>query len=202
VPRRSGKSTSARVEEIIDLATRLSQANGQGPLEYLEGALREKERLQQARKARTQTVRGRLGGAGGVARIVDGDPGLDVAGLYERITGRRPDGSRSARCPGDPELSPYFARLGRPGAPKWKDLRWHLRVFLDLALGGNPAGGYRGRDLDTVHADLLITGSAFDHLTGHVDRVLADLKVSPQDRKVVYEAIETVRVQIVSFPDL
>src|SRR4029453_14950064 len=70
----------------------------------------------------------------------------------------------------DPLLMSYFKRLD-DRRQQW--LRWHMLTLLAVITGGSAK--YQGRDLHEAHADLHITGEAFDRLLWHLQGTLQEL---------------------------
>ena len=72
------------------------------------------------------------------------------------------------------------------------------RMFLTAALGGPDA--YEGRDMRAAHAHLQITDTDFDVFLGHLAETLAELGATPARIAEVLEALEPLRLEIVSAP--
>ena len=96
----------------------------------------------------------------------------------------------------DPLLMGYFKHLDDREL-NW--LRWHMLTLQVTATGG--PSRYEGRDLHEAHADLHITGEAFDRVAWHLQRTLKDLKVHPEDQQAILAAIHARRAEIVTFED-
>jgi hemoglobin len=75
-------------------------------------------------------------------------------------------------------------------------LKTHQRMFLTAALGGPDA--YEGRDMRAAHAHLKITDTDFDLFLAHLDETLAELGATPARIAEVLEALEPLRLEIVS----
>jgi len=134
----------------------------------------------------------RLGHAGGVARIVDGDPqGID--GLYARIAGA------AWRSP-DMVLLGHFRQLGPRGGHDegewWRWLAWHLRRAVeDLARHDDPCGPGQLAP-GTWPPDM--TGEAFDRLTGHLNATMRDLGYAREVRADLLLRFSDVRAHAVT----
>jgi hemoglobin len=113
--------------------------------------------------------------AGGLRRLVNG--------LYPRVLA-------------DPLLMSYFKHLNERDL-QW--LRWHMLTLLAVVTGGPSA--YRGRDLHEAHADLHITGEAFDRVAWHLQRTLQDLEVQDKDQQAILAAVQARRDQLVTFEE-
>ena len=94
----------------------------------------------------------------------------------------------------DPSLLFHFKHLDDQHL---KRLRWHMLTLLAVVTGG--PSKYRGRDLHEAHADLHITGEAFDRVLWHVQATLQELGVQPEDQRVVLAAMEARRDEVVTF---
>jgi hemoglobin len=113
--------------------------------------------------------------AGGLRRLVNG--------LYPRV-------------PADPLLLAYFKHLTDQDL-QW--LRWHMLTLLAVVAGG--PSKYQGRDLYEAHADLHITGEAFDRVAWHLQRTLQDLEVQPEDQQAILAAVQARRDEVVTFEE-
>jgi hypothetical protein len=137
----------------------------------------------------------RLGHAGGVARIVDGDPqGID--GLYARIAGA------AWRSP-DMVLLGHFRQLGPRGRHDegewWRWLAWHLRRAVeDLARHDDPCGP-RPLAPGTWPPDL--TAEAFGRLVGHLKATLVDLGYPSETRAELLGRLDGLRAVVVTVAD-
>ena len=78
-----------------------------------------------------------------------------------------------------------------------KDLRWHMLTLLAVVTGG--PSKYQGRDLHQAHAELQITGEAFDRVAGHLRHTLEDLEVRDEDQQAILAAVPARRQEIVTF---
>ena len=58
-----------------------------------------------------------------------------------------------------------------------------------------------GRDLHEAHADLHITGAAFDRVAWHLQRTLRDLAVQQEDQQAILAAVQARGSQIVTFEE-
>lgn len=90
----------------------------------------------------------------------------------------------------DPGLAPYFTGVEMPR------LKGHQRAFLTAAMGGPTA--YKGRDMGTAHAELLLTDADFDAVVGHLVATLEELKVPAETIGQVGEALAPLRAEIVT----
>ena len=113
--------------------------------------------------------------AGGLRRLVNG--------LYPRVLA-------------DPLLMAYFKHLNEREL-QW--LRWHMLTLLAVVTGGPSA--YQGRDLHEAHADLHITGEAFDRVAWHLQQTLQDLEVQDKDQQAILAAVQARRDQVVTFEE-
>jgi hemoglobin len=113
--------------------------------------------------------------AGGLRRLVNG--------LYPRVLA-------------DPLLMAYFKHLNERDL-QW--LRWHMLTLLAVVTGGPSA--YQGRDLHEAHADLHITGEAFDRVAWHLQQTLQDLEVQDKDQQAILAAVQARRDQVVTFEE-
>jgi hemoglobin len=120
--------------------------------------------------------------------------------LYERIQYagglRRLVESLYPRVLADPSLGCYFKHLDDQHL---KGLRWHMLTLLAVVTGG--PSRYQGRDLHQAHADLHITGAAFDRVVGHLQATLQELQVGGEDQQAVLAAVEARRGQVVTFEE-
>jgi hemoglobin len=96
----------------------------------------------------------------------------------------------------DPLLMGYFKHLD-DREPNW--LRWHMLTLLVTVTGG--PSRYEGRDLYEAHADLQITGEAFDRVAWHLQRTLQDLKVHHDDQQAILAVVHAHRAEVVTFED-
>ncbi len=96
----------------------------------------------------------------------------------------------------DPLLMYYFKHLDDQHL-QW--LRWHMLTLLAVVTGG--PSKYQGRDLHEAHADLHITGEAFDRLLWHVQATLQELEVHPEDQQAILAAMGARRAAVVTFEE-
>jgi hemoglobin len=96
----------------------------------------------------------------------------------------------------DPLLMAYFKHLDDLDL-QW--LRWHMLTLLAVVAGG--PSRYEGRDLREAHADLQITGEAFDRITWHLRQALQDLEVRPEDQQAILAAVSARRSEVVTFEE-
>jgi hemoglobin len=120
--------------------------------------------------------------------------------LYQRIQYagglRRLVNKLYPRILADPLLLAYFKHLDEQDL-QW--LRWHMLTLLAVVAGGPSA--YQGRDLHQAHADLHITGEAFDRVAWHLQRTLQDLAVQQEDQQAILAAVQARRNQVVTFEE-
>jgi hemoglobin len=74
-----------------------------------------------------------------------------------------------------------------------------MLTLLAVVAGGPSA--YQGRDLHEAHADLHITGEAFDRVAWHLQRTLQDLEVQQEDQQAILAAVQARRDQVVTFEE-
>jgi hemoglobin len=129
-----------------------------------------------------------------------GRPSRRPGSLYERIQYagglRRLVNSFYPRVLADPQLMAYFKHLDDLDL-QW--LRWHMLTLLVVAAGG--PSRYEGRDLREAHADLHITGEAFDRVAWHLQQALQELEVRPEDRHAILAAVTARRSEVVTFEE-
>ena len=77
-------------------------------------------------------------------------------------------------------------------------LKTRQRMFLTAALGGPDA--YEGRDMRAAHAHLAITDADFDLFLDLLAETLTELGTASTRIEEVLEALEPLRVEIVSAP--
>jgi hemoglobin len=120
--------------------------------------------------------------------------------LYQRIQYagglRRLVNSLYPRILADPLLLSYFKHLTDQDL-RW--LRWHMLTLLAVVAGG--PSKYQGRDLYQAHADLHITGEAFDRVAWHLQRTLHDLEVHQEDQQAILDAVQARRAEVVTFEE-
>ena len=77
-------------------------------------------------------------------------------------------------------------------------LKTHQRMFLTAALGGPDA--YEGRDMRAAHAHIKVTDTDFDLFLEHLNETLAELGVTSAQIADVLDALEPLRLEIVTAP--
>jgi hemoglobin len=80
-----------------------------------------------------------------------------------------------------------------------KGLRWHMLTLLAVVSGG--PSKYQGRDLHEAHADLHITGEAFDRVVWHLQATLQALEVQQEDQQAILDAVQARRDEVVTFEE-
>ena len=60
---------------------------------------------------------------------------------------------------------------------------------------------YQGRDLHQAHAELQITGKAFDRVAWHLQRSLQELEVQDDDQQAILAAVQARRQEVVTFEE-
>jgi hemoglobin len=158
----------------LDRIEALAAAAGLAVDEYLQAAVAAQARRNQRRRP-ASSLYARIQHAGGLRRLVDK--------LYPRVLA-------------DPSLVRYFKHLDDEHL---KGLRWHMLTLLAVVTGG--PSKYQGRDLYEAHADLHITGEAFDRVAWHLQRTLQDLEVNEEDQQAVLAAVQARRQEIVTFEE-
>jgi hemoglobin len=158
----------------LDRIETLADAAGLPIEEYLQAAV-----AAQARRTRrppsASSLYERIRYAGGLRRLVDK--------LYPRVLA-------------DPSLMSYFKHLDDD---QLKGLRWHMLTLLAVVTGG--PSKYQGRDLRQAHADLHITGQAFDRVLWHLQGTLQELKVQERDQQAILDAVRARRQEVVTFEE-
>jgi hemoglobin len=96
----------------------------------------------------------------------------------------------------DPLLMSYFKHLGDVDR-QW--LRWHMLTLLAVVTGG--PSRYEGRDLREAHADLHITGKAFDQVVWHLQATLQELDIQQEDQQAILAAVRARRDEVVTFEE-
>lgn len=96
------------------------------------------------------------------------------------------------RLQSDPVVGEFFERTDLAM------LKTHQRMFLTAALGGPDA--YEGRDMRAAHAHLKITDTDFDLFLDHLNATLAELGVTPARIAELLEALDPLRLEIVTAP--
>jgi hemoglobin len=165
-----------RDEAVVDLdgIEALAAAAGLPIEEFLHAAAAAQARRTKRRPPASSLYQ-RIQYAGGLRRLVNG--------LYRRVLA-------------DPLLMAYFKHLNEQDL-QW--LRWHMLTLLAVVAGGPSA--YQGRDLHEAHADLHITGEAFDRVAWHLQRTLQDLEVQQEDQQAILAAVQARRDQVVTFEE-
>jgi hemoglobin len=158
----------------LDRIEALAAAAGLPIDEYLQAAVAAHARRNQRRQP-ASSVYERIRHAGGLRRLVNN--------LYPRVLA-------------DPSLMRYFKHLDDE---RLKGLRWHMLTLLAVVTGG--PSKYQGRDLHEAHAELHITGEAFDRVTWHLQRTLQDLEVREEDQRAILAAVRARRHEVVTFED-
>jgi len=96
----------------------------------------------------------------------------------------------------DPLLMPYFKHLDDQDR-RW--LHWHMLTLLAVVTGG--PSKYHGRELHEAHADLHITGEAFDRVAWHLQETLKELGVPPEDEQAILAEVLARRTAVVTFEE-
>lgn len=94
-----------------------------------------------------------------------------------------------ARIVADDLLGAWFTAADHDG------IRFHLRAYLSVALGGPEA--YNGRSMRRAHAGLHITGTAFDTVLVRLADALAAASVRPPLVSEVVAVVGTLRPVVV-----
>jgi hemoglobin len=158
----------------LDRIEALAAAAGLPIDEYLQAAIVAQARRNRRRQP-ASSLYARIRHAGGLRRLVDN--------LYPRVLA-------------DPLLMRYFKHLDEEGL---KGLRWHMLTLLAVVTGG--PSKYQGRDLHEAHAELHITGEAFDRVAWHLQRTLQALEVREEDQQAVLAAVRARRQEVVTFEE-
>jgi hemoglobin len=158
----------------LDRIEALAVASGLTLEEFLDAAAAAQARRRQRRPPGSSLYQ-RIEHAGGLRRLVNR--------LYPRLLA-------------DPLLMAYFKHLD-DRALQW--LRWHMLTLLAVVTGG--PSKYQGRDLHAAHADLHVTGEAFDRLLWHLEATLEGLDVRRDDQRAILAAVEARRGAVVTFED-
>jgi hemoglobin len=74
-----------------------------------------------------------------------------------------------------------------------------MLTLLAVVTGG--PSKYQGRDLHEAHADLHITGEAFDRVAWHLQGTLQDLEVQQEDQQAILDAVQARRDEVVTFQE-
>jgi hemoglobin len=158
----------------LDGIEALAAAAGLSIEEYLQAAAAAHAR--RSRRPPTESsLYQRIQYAGGLRRLVDK--------LYPRILA-------------DPSLLFYFKHLDERHLQR---LRWHMLTLLAVVTGG--PSKYQGRDLHEAHADLHITGEAFDRVLWHLQGTLQELEIRPEDQQAILAAMQARRDEVVIFEE-
>ena len=165
---------SSDSELYLDRIEELAAAAGLAIDDYLQAAVAAHARRNQRRQP-DSSLYARIQHAGGLRRLVDK--------LYPRVLD-------------DPLLTRYFKHLDDEHL---KGLRWHMLTLLAVVTGG--PSKYQGRDLHQAHADLHITGEAFDRVAWHLQRTLQDLEVQDDDQQAILAAVQARRQEVVTFEE-
>jgi hemoglobin len=160
----------------LDRIEALASAAGLTIEEYLQAAAAAAHaRREKQRRRPASSLYQRIQYAGGLRRLVDK--------LYPRVLA-------------DPSLMRYFKHLDDQHL---KGLRWHMLTLLAVVSGG--PSKYQGRDLHEAHADLHITGEAFDRVLWHLQGTLQDLEVQQEDQRAILAAVQARRDEVVTFEE-
>lgn len=158
----------------LDRIGALAAAAGLTIDDYLQAAVAAQAHRNQRRPS-ASSLYARIQYAGGLRRLVDK--------LYPRVLA-------------DPSLTRYFKHLDDEHL---KGLRWHMLTLLAVVTGG--PSKYQGRDLHQAHADLQITGEAFDRVAWHLQRTLQELEVQDEDQQAILAAVQARRQAVVTFEE-
>jgi hemoglobin len=161
-------------EVDLDRLEALASAAGLSIEQYLQAAAAAHARRTR-RPPPASSLYQRIQYAGGLRRLVDK--------LYPRVLA-------------DPSLLFYFKHLDDQHL---KRLRWHMLTLLAVVTGGPTK--YQGRDLQEAHADLHITGEAFDRVLWHVQETLQELEVEQADQRAILAAMQARRDEVVTFEE-
>jgi hemoglobin len=159
-------------EVDLDRIEALAAATGLTIEEYLQAAAAAHTRRKQRHRTGSSLYQ-RIQYAGGLRRLVDK--------LYPRVLT-------------DPSLLFYFKHLDDQHLQR---LRWHMLTLLAVVTGG--PSKYQGRDLHEAHADLHITGEAFDRVLWHLQGTLQYLGVDQEDQQAILAAVRARRDEVVTF---
>jgi hemoglobin len=158
----------------LDHIEALARAAGLPVEEFLQAATAAHARRQTDRRPESALYQ-RIRYAGGLRRLVNS--------FYPRVLA-------------DPLLMGYFKHMDDREL-QW--LRWHMLTLLITVTGGPTR--YEGRDLHEAHADLHITGEAFDRVAWHLQQALRDLEVDPRDQQAILAEVNARRGEVVTFED-
>lgn len=73
-------------------------------------------------------------------------------------------------------------------------LKRHMRAFLTMALGGERL--YHGRDMRAAHAEIDVTGEAFDRMAGHLAAAMRELGVGPSQAATILARVALFRGEV------
>jgi hemoglobin len=115
-----------------------------------------------------------------------------MGSMYDQIGGTAAVGAAVddlyLRLLGDAELARYFEGIDLIR------LKRHMRAFLTMALGGERL--YHGRDMRAAHADLDVTGVAFDRMAAHLAAVLRELGVGSAQASTILARVALLRNEV------
>jgi hemoglobin len=158
----------------LDRVIALAAAAGLTIEEFLQAAPTAPARPEEPRRPASSLYQ-RIGRAGGLLWLVNT--------LYLRVLA-------------DPLLMSYFKHLDDRDR-RW--LRWHMLTLLAVVTGG--PSRYQGRDLHEAHADLHITGEAFDQVVWHLQATLQELDIQQEDQRAILAAVQARRDEVVTFEE-
>ena len=158
----------------LDRVIRLAAAAGLTIEEFLQAAPTAPPRPKEPPRPASSLYQ-RIGHAGGLLWLVNT--------LYLRVLA-------------DPLLMSYFKHLDDRDR-RW--LRWHMLTLLAVVTGG--PSKYEGRDLHEAHADLHITGEAFDRVVWHLQATLQELDIQQEDQRAILAAVQARRDEVVTFEE-
>jgi hemoglobin len=158
----------------LDRVITLADAAGLTIEEFLQAAPTAPARPKEPQRPESSLYQ-RIGHAGGLLWLVNT--------LYLRVLA-------------DPLLMSYFKHLDDRDR-RW--LRWHMLTLLAVVTGG--PSRYQGRDLHEAHADLHITGEAFDRVVWHLQATLQELDIQQEDQRAILAAVQARRDEVVTFEE-
>jgi hemoglobin len=158
----------------LDRVLALAAAAGLTIEEFLQAAPAAPPRREEQPRPESSLYQ-RIGYAGGLLWLVNT--------LYQRVLA-------------DPLLMSYFKHLDDQDR-RW--LRWHMLTLLAVVTGG--PSKYQGRDLHEAHADLHITGEAFDRLLRLLQGTLQELGVQGEDEQAILAEVRARRPAVVTFEE-
>jgi hemoglobin len=164
-----------RNDAVVDLdrIEALARAAGLPVEDFLQAAMSAAHARRKQQQRPASSLYQRIQYAGGLRRLVNS--------LYPMVLA-------------DPLLMAYFKHLDDQDL-QW--LRWHMLTLLAVVAGG--PSKYEGRDLHQAHADLQITGEAFDRVAWHLQRALQHLEVKQEDQQAILAAVQARRSEVVTF---